>query len=189
MRRRFENDSELPPTRSPRNLNFPKSPAAIILYSDHYEYPTSKPILHGQVTADGMIIGCRPERCLQMNPTATIKEVDRPVVATDANDQSFMVVLVAHDYRRSVALSISNVLRDEYVVVAIAHTDHLGLFLDGVLTCSTRSPNGKTLAAGISGQRGDFLLRAPSRVFKSACQSAPVPEAPERLRKSKLKQE
>ena len=81
------------------------------------------------------------------------------------------------------------VIRAEYEVVDFAEKNNLGLFKDGALVCSTRSPGGKTLSAGLYEQRGDFLLRAPRHVFKPECMEVPYAEPLKRRRTTKLKED
>ena len=100
-----------------------------------------------------------------------------------------MAALVPHHCLRSVALSIRHVIRAEYAVVDFAEKNHLGLFKDGALVCSTRSPGGKTLPVGLYEQRSDFLLPTPRHLFKPECVEEPYAEPPKRRQRSKLKEE
>lgn len=74
---------------------------------------------------------------------------------------------VSHVAGRSVADSVRRVVGPRFTVVEIHNGGHLGLMLDGEIVCSTKSSGGRSLSRGIGGQHTDFLLKAPSYVFRS----------------------
>ena len=159
------------------------------LYTELDDYPISRSILQGQISADGTIIGFRTKPCTATNSVPVHPEVARSELpAMSTQDDSLMVVLVAHHSLRSVAMSIGQVIRPDFAVVNLADKDYVALFRDGVMVCSTRSPGGKTLAAGRYEQRCNFLLRAPRHVFKPECQEELFDESAKRPRKTTQKE-
>lgn len=189
MRRHFEVDSPKASPDSPRNFDFTTNKHPY-LYSEPDDYPISRSILQDQVTAEGLIIGFRTKKSMTAEIPVHPDVTHHAPLDSPAQDQSLMAVMVPHHCLRSVALSIAHVIRPEYVIVDFAEKNHLGLFKDGALVCSTRSPGGKALSvAGLFEQRGDFLLRAPRDVFKRECMEVPFAEPPKRRRNTKLKEE